>query len=898
MDKKEETKERMDIVNKISLSDADSAIKVNLLLQLGLGAGAFIGFVLLRKRMPWIYCANTKSSKTHPARMYQGILSWIIPVVTISDIEFFDLVGFDAFLFTETLKLLGMIFTVLAILLVPVLGAYYALFGGGKETQLLLRLSILRTKESGRSVNGIIPGISTWVVTLVVLYFLYMFYRKYIILRQLHLRDRSFSKSTPSIRRLAAEMHSVKKALNEIDLPSRSVLLRNLPSHIKNKDGLLDYLTMLNLGIAPEECHVVLNTKELERLLSRKREMIYCLEQEIQQQFIRINTLSLQNNFFAECVDNYDPDMDLISNAIQWGRRHKKDVKKVKAESVQEMFQTFCSSPFLGHLAQFNPKIGADKIRDYMHTIESLSAAIDEERSRKMSQIEDKQLLLPDVAEKSLHDPYALEREKPIFFSFGSMLHVMRQYREFSSGFPKETRSAFVTFHNAEGANAMKMALIGTGTFSCKAVEAPPPEELIWPTLSDPEPARIVRQFAGSIVTFVFVVFFVFFVFLVSSLINLSTFDKIVSWINPDLQAITQTREFRASFHAIFVPSVYSLFLALAPSAINAICLFEGNISHTEFQKNFGRKYSLFLFMNGFLAFIFSTTLIAIIDNKKAKQSVFESISVPVVVSSTFFLNTLIQKTFFGLMFTLLEPKRVFFRLVSHFLGGVRTRREEIEDIQPERINFGYYYPQVFLTFPMVLIYTVICPVFFILGAIHFMLSFLVYKSLFMYSHTSDLESGGGHWPMLCGSIFYALITFQVINIAHFLAMRQYVILLFVVPLVVITVGIGQSFNKIMKQRCNYLPNSAKELEEGANFMYKISLMRREVIKNWKESSQVEKVFLNLNHTKRSLFFTKEPYIYKDLSLLPSSSAAILPNWFCTVLCYLQAEGDSTIFRL
>ncbi|KAI5171755.1 calcium permeable stress-gated cation channel [Nematocida sp. LUAm3] len=886
----------LDLAPKQSLDEADGAIRMNLFIQAGMAFGLFLLFIFLRRKMPWVYCTNTKSSPTHPARAYTGWLNWLIPVMTISDVEFFDLVGFDAFLFIETLKLLGIIFLLLSFILIPLLGAYYSLFGGGKVTQFLVRISLLTLPNNHRNANAIIPGICTWVVSLGILYFFYMFYRRYIILRQLHLRDRSFSKSTPSIRRLVNEMHSVHKALEEIDLPSRTVLIRNIPAKINGKAAFLEYLKALDLVTESiEECFVVMNTKQLEKLIRRRKETIFKLEKEFQVLFMQMNVLSLEKDFYAKHIQSYDLGMDLISNAIAWSARNPEKEEKNPEKRIKELVSRFISSECVSSLSKENQKISIEKIRECMNTIKALNREIHEEREKaKKVEMPDNVEILLD--EKALHDAYEIDRMKPIFFSIWNILHLWRLYREFSQSIPKETRCGFVTFTTVEAANSMKMSLIGTGVFSCKAIEAPAPEEIIWYTLSEPEPARLFRKFVGAVITFVFVVFFMIFVFLVSSLINISTFDHIVMWVNPQLQAITSTPGFRSTFQAILIPSLYSFFLSLAPVALNAICLFEGSMSHTHFQKNFGKKYLFFLFVNGFLGLIFSTTMVSILDREKEQTDIFEMISIPVVSSSIFFLNTLIQKTFFGLMMVLIEPGRIFFRLVENFLGGIRTRREEIDSYQPERINFGYHYPQVFLTFPMVLIYTVICPPFFLIGALYFLGAYLVYKTLFMYSHVSDTESGGGHWSLLCSSIFYSLLTFQVINIAHFLALRQYVILVFIVPLLVITVGMWQSFQNIFQERFNYLPSSSKELEEGSRFMYKVSLMRREQIKEWKESQTIEKDVLTL--TKETINTRKDSYIYRDLSFLPSSCSAILPKWFYATIRYLVANGDNDIFSI
>lgn len=884
--------EEIHLAKKVSLEEAGTAIRMNLIIQLCLGAAALVLFIILRKKMPWMYCANSKQSTNHPAYSYTGLFNWIWPVFSISDSDLFALIGFDAFLFVETLKLLGIVFFILSALLFPLLGGYYAYFGGSEMEQMFMRLSLLSTPERKRSANAVLPGVAAWVVTLIIMYFLYMFYRRYIIMRQLHLRDRMFSKSIPSIRRLVNELSSTQEALDEIDLPSRSVLLYNLPDSVNSRHSLTNYLKYLSLGVEPIDCYVVNNAKALEKYTRQRMEVIYLLEREIQCLFLAMNALSITNRSIWQEIEGYNTEIDLISNAIAWEQQRRQEKRSTPtAQETQELVMRFFSSSFIETLAEYSRKIDPEKTRTHLATIHELNQIIERERIHAQS-IDEKKRDGVFWKGDTLYDPYVIEKEQPLFFSLRSLLQAPSTYKDFVRSLPKKTHCGFITLSSAETANALRASLIGTGSFSCKATEAPAPREVMWNVLCDSEMHRMLRKLISSVITLIFIVFFALFVFFVSTLINIKTFNEIVKWINPELLSITDSVSFRKSFQAIILPSLYTFFLGLAPAALNAVCLFEGSNSQVGLQRNFGRKYSVFLFVNGFLALIFGTTVISLlIENKKESKSIFEMISGPVTSSSVFFFNILIQKTLSASIISLIEPRRIFARVCMNLLGGVKTRREEIEEIQPEKINFGYLYPQVFLMFPMVLIYTVICPVFFLFGTMYFFGQFAKYKVLFIYSHVSDLESGGSHWPLLCRSIFYSLITFQLVNIAHFVSLGEYVILFFIVPLLILTYGAFRSFHGIMQKRCNYLPSNSKELEESARFMYRILEARKEEIKQWKESAAVKKEVLNLSKSFKKSFSS---YPYRDLALFPASCSATLPRWFCTTLQYLKEKGGPT----
>ncbi|KAI5181002.1 calcium permeable stress-gated cation channel [Nematocida sp. AWRm80] len=729
-----------------------------------------------------------------------------------------------------------------------------------------------------------------------------MFYRKYVILRQLHLRDRSFSKSTSSIKRKADMARSVSKALSDIELPAKTVFIRNLPEFINGKDDLIEYLKLLGVGVNPVDAHVIINTKRLKSLVEKRKEAIFMLERELQLFFVTLNSLSIESDFFSKHVKDYDASMDLISNAIAWSKTVQEPVEDQKTKEMRELVEASLEKPFLSVLQKINPGISPSNISARLEEIKALNASIDQERETNKKTITT-QAPLEESQMKSmidtpkLHDVYDLDKEDPIFFSVRTLFYPYNLYKSFKQTIPLNARNGFVTMAKIEEANFLKMTFMGTGVFSCKALDAPPPDEIIWDNLTESDTTRLLKKIIGNIITVLFVCLFIGIVFMVSVLINMETFDKLVLKINPELQSITETPRFRNTFQGIVAPLVYSTFLSLAPMFLEMISMFEGSISLVSLQKSFGRKYSFFLFINGFLALMFSTTVISILQKDSDSVSLLAKISKPVVMSSVFFLNTLIQKSFTGLCLFLLEPNRILFKAFSYLLGGICTRREEVESIEPNRINFGYLYPQVFLVFPMIMIYAIISPVFILFGAIHFFGAFIVFKSLFLYSHVSDLESGGEHWPLLCSIIFYSMMTFQTVTIIHFVSIKQYLAIVLLLPLLLITYLLSKHFLSTMKKRCNYLPSSRHEQEKGSKFVHKLSITRKEEIKHWKESPMVEMDMILLSK-RISPSHDEMPYLYKDLSLHPDSSFTILPNWFYVTLRYLKTNGDSSVFRL
>ncbi|EIJ87281.1 calcium permeable stress-gated cation channel [Nematocida parisii] len=893
---KKKVLEAKEVVDKPSLLDADNIIWFNFIFQAGLASFLFVLFIFCRKKLPWIYSINTKRCKQHPAAQYTGYFNWMIPIFTITDNDLFELIGFDAFLFIETLKLLGIIFLLLSIILVPALGTYYFFFAHSTQPlQLITKISILSLPTHPRYVNCIIPCICIWAISLVVIYFLYTFYRKYVILRQLHIRNRAFSKSTLAIKKTVDELQSLPAGINEINICSRTVLITNLPSFIQDKATLLRYLKILGVSSEPENAHVVTNTKDLEILINKKKEIILLIEYELLRFFILLNIMSTNTEFFAEHINNYDKSLDLISNATTWHKRER-EKKEIGQDEIDFLMRNAFGGKFFSLLSTIQKTDVPLKIHEYLGTIKLLTEKIDEVRERSMREYtsldEEPNLLNPE-----LHDPYGFYKNSTIFITTASLFYIRAAYNNFIKSIPGSARNGFVTFKNSSDANALKMTLIGSGAFSCHAEEAPPPDQIIWSSLNDTQVHRMLRRLISMILTVVFIGVFIVLVFFVSTLINISTLYAVINMINPQLYAIAGTSKFRSAFQGIIVPTVYSQFLAIAPIVLRWISIFEGSISWIELQKNFGKKYSVFLFFNGFLMIIFGSTIATLLNSSKVRLDIVNLVSTPIVSSSIFFLNLLIHKALGGLMFELLDVPRLASWAIMYILGGVHTHRERTAQFQSNPINFGMLYPKIFLLFPMVLIYAILCPIFMVVGCLYFFGAFFVFKYLFIYSHASQLESGGEHWPSLFENIFYSLTVFQLLTLIYFASHKQYISLCMILPLIIITVSVWNGFSKLMSKNCHYLPNNESEYKESTDVIDELLKSRKKAILEWKESSVVKKdVYCPFK--EKVLEKGEIPYVYKDLSFLPSASSIILPKWFVITLKYLSVNGSAAVFDL
>lgn len=915
----EQGAKKIEFAEKPKLSEADEAIRLNLMIQIGITVGVFVLFTFLRPKVPWLYTPNTKGCSSHPAKGYTGRFNWIVPVLKTDDSVLLSVIGMDAFLFLQTLKLLFNIFSVLSVIVAPVLCLYYFFFARvkGSSEQIILRMSLISEKDEIKMVNGLVPCVACYLITFFIMYMVYMFYRKYIILRQAYFRDASISFPTPTIKKMAKKLGSSEKALEVITLPSKSVLLRGLPSFLKSRDDLIKFVEVLDLG-KPVDAHVVDSTAKFDELSEKKKGAIRELERELQMFLIEMNRYSMRTDYFKNNFEGFDPDLDLISNAIIWTVSNKRGIggmgveqpgeggeggekgkgegkegeegkgegegeeteeKKKEREEAMEIVRKVLRTEF----TLCKPKVeGVDSIALYIGRIEKISEQLRKDREEVKGEVNADEI----KRENALFDVYDVDKSTE-FLSLGRILKLKENYKDFSLGIPANTKTGFVTFEDKKTANMLKQTFIGSGAFSCKAVTAPPADEIIWSNLTETEPRRVARQLVGSFITVLFNIFFMAFVLLIVGVINVKSFETMVSLINKDLLTITQRPNFRKTFNGVVVPLVYNILLALAPIALEAICLFEGAFSYSELQKKFSVKYTVFLFINGFLALIFGSSFLTLAQTTNSTE-LFSNIMELLSTSSIFFLNAIIQKALSGCLFILLSPSRLVAKFAGDVLGGVKTRREEINSKETEKMNFGSLYPPTFLVFPMALMYSIICPIFLVFGAMYFFGSYIVFKSQFLYSLKSQMESGGVYWPPSCNSMFWSLIAFQVATALQLVAIHAHLSAFLIVPLVIVTLAVGNGINTQFKRKSEYLPINKQEEKEGDRFIKEFLKRRQKDILEWKEETLLTYDSLEIKSTDET---TDKTYPYRDISTHPDVSVAILPEWFAITMMYLK-END------
>ncbi|KAL0958878.1 hypothetical protein HGRIS_014193 [Hohenbuehelia grisea] len=246
-----------------------------LLLSSTIGVVSFLLFSYSRTRWPLLFAPRTKLKgfSPHDAHLHQAFFGWILPTIRTSEFTVLQIVGLDAAVLLNFFKMSFYLFSVCSFFAITILmpinwknnvGLGEGDSDGGDDdddwpsarqvpsdgTNPPSRdwLDLISDANSYLSVHLLF----TYLFTLLALHFLYQNYRRFIRSRQL------FSLEL---------VHSI---------PARTVMITNLPNHLRGERPLAEYFE--NLGLSVESVSVVREIQSLKTLLDRRTEALLALE--------------------------------------------------------------------------------------------------------------------------------------------------------------------------------------------------------------------------------------------------------------------------------------------------------------------------------------------------------------------------------------------------------------------------------------------------------------------------------------------------------------------------------------------------------------------------------------------------------------------------------------------
>lgn len=880
--------------NKPSLVNADNVIISGIALQGFLTFFILLIFLIFRRKAKWLYSPNTKNRPRHPCYNYAGVLNWIVPVLTVSDTVLLSIIGLDAFMMLQTLKLLYRILFILALFVVPSLG--YLFWSNPKarisySDQWLVRLSQGSFDPESDLYGLIIPAV--YIISGFIMYSIFVYYKRYIILRQAYLRNPAILTSITTLKKLSTDLGSSEAAAEYTNLPNKTLILSRLPEYIKSDEDLLEFIDSLGVGEV-EDCVLVYDTSVLQRLYSERDSYIHNIEKEINEKFIRMDKWSKKNR--EQCRESIEGFDDSIKKTVE-----KASMGGIFDDSQKKQLAVV----FLNGARQFDSKYSGDisKLGFYLDRLNHVNELISREKdSIKEESTRDSTTRIVELV--SQNNSLFLRGDISQDVSFFSLRHVLN-YRRFKMYFtldlPVKTKRGFVTFKDQRSANIVKQSQIGSRVFSVSTEDAPAPNDVIWENITKGEVENYVYSVFGTIFLILFIILFSFIFVFVATLLMDSNVLKDATFLSSFMEKHKAVANF---LKGNFYPLVYNSMLIFVPTVIIVLVNMEGICSYSKFQHKVMGNLCNFLFFNGFVSVFFASSFFSLFANvifgNRKFYDVIKKFSEQTFESSVLFANTIIQKSFVGTAFILLKPAPLIVNYILFPFTGNKTRREVFESEFSPPFDFGTMFSSSLSVFSMSITYAVMCPPLLILGAFFYFCNYLTFKSEFLYASRNEYESGGGYWDSACQNMMFSLLFFQIATFAKMASDKRFYLSTSLLPILLITLIFRSSLGKMFYKSCHFYPLNIREEQYLDEFTEKALEERVEILESWSEVSggydvdTLPLVQLGVRDIKE---VEKESY-YKDPNTATSKSFFILPAGFFKTVWFLMRNDKKNVFAL
>jgi len=885
----EETNTLASVTGVGSLDNADAAVSTNAIIQVSGVMALIVIYLIFRRRAPWVYYPNIKNKPLHPCyEENPGLLSWIYRLIVVKDTDLLSMVGLDGFMLLQTIKLLYRICLIISIMSSPIL--VYTLFLANNDqnrSQLFTRLTIWGIQDF--NLYWGILGIS-YLSSMFIFYAIFIYYKRYVTLRQLYLASPATMTSIPHMKKIAKELGSNQNSVDYVNVAGRSVFIDRLPAEISNDDNLMEYLNSLEIGEI-ESVSLVHDTYYLQKLYEKRNSVIQDIEKEITAAFCR-----MKEDFASQDPAVKESFGDLSSKDLQKSAETLFGTMRIPLNERVKLLNKFMRNGdrFLSKTWMQKAVLGIhlENLRNVNNEI------LEEKRKIESSANSDEKIDIPTARENLYADSYI--RHDVSFFSLKQIFNIKENKDFFTVDLPMRRKKAFVTFKDQRTCGIAKQTRLGSKAFSSNIESAPAPYDVLWRNVTKPE---IGNFFVEILSIGLFVLLNLAFLYVVVTIIESLQIEKGSQNYIFKLLFGANENKVLGIYQGMLAPLIYNILLYFVPISIKALIHMESTNSFTSVQSKLMYRFSLFLFFNGFFATFVASLLLSLLSQSKNKDLgvnlLISELGISIIQSSVFFLNTIVQRMCIGSAMVFLKPSAFLYNFLIAPIA-IRTRRQEHEREFSPPIDFGNHIPNLLLIMPMALTYSCICPVVVIAAFLFYWFSYLVYKNELVLATRNDYESGGTYWKPSVRFIMFSLIVFQASTAAITFSSGNTFISIFFLPLIFISSVCANGMDSIFAKSSENFPMNAPEEKFLDYFSKKVLEERYKLLNDWKELNEEfdhDVVPINeLGFEDRKAKITES--FYKDPSTLDSISNIILPRHFFITIHFVLCFDKNNLFRL
>lgn len=814
----------------------------------------------------------------------------------MSDTSLLSLIGLDAFMFLQTVKLFFRLFFILSFLFFPLLSTLY--FRSFRSPSILLSISSFHISSFRMCA---LHSFLVFLASFLIFYSVFIYYKRYVSLRQLFLASPASMTSVAKLKRLAHELPDNCTAMEYVDVKRRTVVLERLPSGIKQDKECIEYVEKLGIGKV-EDAVLIHNTYRLQKLYEERDRLVQEIEKEVHRAMWMMEEeygLKSQqadeqhagNQQHADGQQQAGSQQHAVSNTDQGPVADKSKTKRAKLYndatravppgdlSLDEKIRI--GNAFFDAAENFVKKHGSTTtLRFSLAKFKRNEAEIAQEREQLNSERPEEVTLNVNVARSMF-----TEWNDTSFFPLSSFVHPIRNSELLGLDIPGDRPRAFVTFADPRTAAVVSQSKIGTRLFSCTASPAPSPHDVIWKNITKNETLCYIFRIFSSVC---FVLLNIVFLYAVTRISNFLREPNVGH--NPIFKALRNYPRLFALYEGLIKPLVYNILLFFIPILISTLLNLEGIRSYSAIQARMMSMLSYFLFFNCFVALFVSSSFVEILNSlfkgKKKIDDILTQIQTESSGPAALFLNTIIQRLLVGNIMVLLKPAPFLF---NFFIAPLirRTRRQAVELQFAPPVDFGTIVPNALLIFPMALVYSCIFPVILPFAALFYCFTYFVYKNEFVFASLNEFESGGLHWCLVARFVILSVIAFQFMAVLQFYLSGHPI---FILPLVVLVLGSFLFFFEIsllFEKSCSNYPLNEPEEEFLDRFTLRAVEEREKLLSSWTEKHNEKGDELVLAEAQKGLKNPRRSF-YRDPALASSSCRLMLPHGFYSVVRYLM----------
>ncbi|SCV74453.1 BQ2448_8092 [Microbotryum intermedium] len=770
-----------------------------LALSLFIGLSSFLAFCVVRRieRFKVLFRPRTllKGFSPHQVHDSESLLGWVLPTLRTSEFTVLQIVGLDAavlLLFFRTCFLFFLAASVLVwSILVPINyrenGSSEGVRPGAPEDghhhddddpkSALIRMALGKVQH-GSTLYLTSHLVFTYALTILALVFLHRSWRRYIPLRQLFSLEHAHS------------------------IPARTVLVTDLPPHLRSEKALADYFESIHLndanegssGLGVESVVVTRAVGGMKELLEERTKALMALEKAwvdwlgnpVPVDVGNVSVLMGKGSDVDQCVKGYDP--------------------KVEVERILHPGASPSTTPTRDRSPDRSNGGGAREGR-LIDTFEGRNDDDDED---------DLEARLLEPARARIVHP---KKPRPMIRLgwFGKKVdkldHLASKFRDADEevrrrrkGRFRPTGVAFVTFQSLAAAQIAAQTVHYPSATAFKTELAPEPRDIQWSNLALSNTSVFVRRVLVLVTLLVLLSVWSVPVAYLAKLLSWDTIEetapKLAKFIakSPRLRGFVQTS----------LPSLAMVsFNNLLPLFLGELSVLSGLSARSWIEYSTLKKYHLSLLFTTLFVFITSSTYSLLQDISESPARVLDKLATTLPGARNFFVSYVMLSGLALMPLQLLELAMILIRGWTKMFW-TKTPRDHAQLNSPTMVNLGTVYPQALLIFTLGVTYSIITPLILPFATLYFGIAYLVYKYKFLFvfctskyevvaalSNDSRMlipdfrcttdrpyESRGQGWPLAFNRSGWGLLIFQVFMLGLFTVRKAFLLSVLVVPLI------------------------------------------------------------------------------------------------------------------